>query len=145
MLTDYEFKGTYHKLDDDIAQAFYLPCMRNSVVYKRISGYFGSTIYLIAWSALKEFIKNGGHMQVLCSPYLTEEDSEAIKCGVKAHTDAVLSRSFRNDFEQMLTQKGLSSASKLLACMIASGVMEIKMVIARDGRKKDPFSRAPIP
>lgn len=83
-LRDHEFKSSYHKLNDDVAKEFYLPCMRNASVYKRISGYFGSTIYIIAWSALKEFISNNGHMQLLCSPYLTEEDAEAIREGKAA-------------------------------------------------------------
>jgi hypothetical protein len=51
-LRDYNFKPDYNKTNDDIAEDFYLPAMRNSVRYDRISGYFGSTIYIIAWTAL---------------------------------------------------------------------------------------------
>ena len=138
LLTDFEFKSSYHKLDDNIAKEFYMPCMRNAVTYKRISGYFGSTVYLVAWSALKEFINHGGKMQILCSPYLTDDDASAIKDGVCAKTDTTLAKAFRDEFDMLLSKDGLSSATKLLACMIANGVLEIRIVIARDGRKKDP-------
>ena len=48
-LSELAIKPSYTKTDDDIAEEFYLPCMRNSNAYDRISGYFGSTIYIIAW------------------------------------------------------------------------------------------------
>ena len=109
-LRDFEFKSSYHKLNDDVAKEFYLPCMRNASVYKRISGYFGSTIYIIAWSALKEFINNNGHIQLLCSPYLTEEDADAIREGKAALTDEVLAQSFKKELSEMIAGKHFSSS-----------------------------------
>lgn len=137
-LRDYEFHSSYNKLKNDIAKEFYLPCMRSASMYKRISGYFGSTIYIIAWSALKEFINNNGHMQVLCSPYLTEEDANAIREGKTALTDAVLAKSLNKELSEMLEQDSISSAAKLLACLIANKTIEIKFVIARNDRQTDP-------
>lgn len=137
-LRDFEFKSSYNKLNDNIAEDFYLPCMRNSTTYKRISGYFGSTIYLIAWSALKEFIDNGGHMKILCSPYLTNEDSEAIREGKNAQNDEILAKAFKNELEAMINNDSISSASKLLACLIANKIVEIKLVIAHDKGKRQP-------
>ncbi len=47
-LNDQSYATSYNKAENDIANDFYLPCMRKSVRYDRISGYFGSTIYIIA-------------------------------------------------------------------------------------------------
>lgn len=69
-LSDNSFKAAYNKSDDNIADEFYLPCMRASSNYDRVSGYFGSTIYIIAWDALKEFILNNGKIN-RHSPYLS--------------------------------------------------------------------------
>ena len=55
-LKDIEYLTSYNKADHDIAEQFYLPSMRAAARYDRISGYFGSTIYIIAWDALKEFL-----------------------------------------------------------------------------------------
>ena len=77
-LNQYSFQPDYNKAYDDIAAEFYLPCMRSSVLYNRISGYFGSTIYIIAWDAIKEFVANHGHMRLICSPFLSDEDKAAI-------------------------------------------------------------------
>lgn len=44
LLSDFEFKGSYNRIDDDIAGDFYIPCMMNSISYDRISGFFGSKL-----------------------------------------------------------------------------------------------------
>ena len=88
----FEFRPDYNKADDNIAEEFYLPCMRNACGYDRISGYFGSTIYIIAWEALKEFVANKGHMRLICSPYLSDEDQSAIAEGYDNKTDFWISK-----------------------------------------------------
>ena len=61
-LRDLNIRSYYNKADIDIAQEFYLPCMAASTKYDRATGYFGSTVYLLSWGCLKEFIDNGGKM-----------------------------------------------------------------------------------
>lgn len=141
LLTDFEFKSEYQKLEDDIAAEFYLPCMRNSVFYDRISGYFGSTIYIIAWNALKEFIQNGGHMRIICSPYISDDDALAIKEGNTAKTDAILSKALKDELDQILEKDNLAAPSRLLACLIAENIIEIKLAIARDGTRDPSLER----
>lgn len=34
-LSNYDFKSSYNRIDDDIAEEFYLPCMRSSVKYDK--------------------------------------------------------------------------------------------------------------
>ena len=90
LLTDFEFKGSYNRIDDDIAEEFYLPCMMNATHYDRISGFYGSTVYVIAWKALKQFIEHKGKMRIICSPILSQEDQKALEEGDEARTDLVL-------------------------------------------------------
>mgnify|MGYP000024430964 CR=1 FL=1 len=47
-LVDYNFKPDYNKSENDIAQEFYLPAMRNATVYDRVSGYFGLSLIHIS-------------------------------------------------------------------------------------------------
>ena len=44
MLNEYSFLASYNKAEHDIAEDFYLPCMKTANSYDRISGYFSSTI-----------------------------------------------------------------------------------------------------
>ena len=131
MLSDFEFKSAYSRLEHDIASEFYMPCMENSVQYDRISGYFGSTVYIIAWTALKSFIENGGKMRVLCSPYISEDDAAAISKGMDARTNRILKDALINELSGMLQQDDLSAPSRLLACLIAAGIIEIRLVLVR--------------
>ena len=53
-LTEFNFKSSYNKIDHNIAEDFYLPCMRNAVNTIALQATLGG-IYPIAWGALKEF------------------------------------------------------------------------------------------
>lgn len=135
--TAYEFLGEYCKLDNDVAQEFYLPCMSNAVRYDRISGYFGSTIYIIAWDALKNFIENGGKMRIMCSPYLSAEDAEAITRGVNARANEILKKEMKKEIQELLEQDNLSAPARLLACLISEGIIELRILIAHSDANPD--------
>lgn len=128
-LKDYSFKVCYSKDSDDIAESFYLPCLSNSTRYDRVSGYFGSTIYILAWSSLKDFVKNGGRMRIICSPYLTEEDQKAIEEGLKSKQEEVLRISLQKEFDSIFNNEYLSAPSRALACLISMDVINIKIAV----------------
>lgn len=136
-LNEYRFQPDYNKAFDDIAESFYLPCMRAATAYDRISGYFGSTIYIIAWSALKEFVGNGGKMRIICSPYISDEDESAIKKGYSSKIDKILMRAIQREIDEMFASDYLSAPSRALACLIALGVIDIKIAIPGDSENPD--------
>lgn len=137
MLSDFEFQSAYSRLENDIASEFYMPCMENAIRYDRISGYFSSTVYIIAWSALKTFIDNGGRIRVLCSPYISDDDAKAITEGLNARTNRILKEALISELNNMLKQDDLSTPSRLLACLIADGTIEIQIVIAQNASNPD--------
>lgn len=129
LLSNHKFQPDYNKAYDNIAEEFYLPCMRAASFYDRVSGYFGSTIYIIAWEALKEFVSNGGKMRIICSPYLSDEDQAAIKEGYSSKTDAVLLQAIQKEIDEMFASDYLSTPSRALACLIGNGVIDIKIAV----------------
>lgn len=128
-LSDLYYATSYNKAEHDIANEFYLPCMRNSVRYDRISGYFGSTIYIIAWDALKEFMENGGKMRLICSPYISEADELALSQGYSARGDEILANAIIKEVESMLESPNLSAPSKLLAYLVVEGIIDVKIAV----------------
>jgi pyridoxal/pyridoxine/pyridoxamine kinase len=68
------FLPTYIKSRNEIYEEFYKPCMENSIKYDRITGYFGSSVFLVINKSLKTFIENKGKIRIICSPVLTESD-----------------------------------------------------------------------
>ena len=130
-LNDFDFRPDYNKADHDIAAEFYLPCMENSIIYDRVSGYFGSTIYIIAWPALKKFVYNGGKMRIICSPYIIEEDQIALNEGYAARGVKDVEAALIDEINNMLNDAYLSKPSRILACLVAMGVIDLKVAIIK--------------
>ncbi len=136
-LKNFNFQVSYSKDSDNIAESFYLPCLSNSMRYDRISGYFGSTIYILAWSALKDFVKNGGKMRIICSPFLTEEDQKAIEEGHESKQKEILRASLQKEFESLFNNDYLSAPSRALACLISMGVISIKIAVGKSSMSSE--------
>lgn len=135
-LSDFDFKPDYTKSEDDIAEKFYIPAMRCSKNYDRISGYFGSTIYIIAWSALQDFVNNGGKMRVICSPCISERDKQALNEGYQSLNDASIKDSLEKELEELFSNPYLVKPSRVLAGLVAEGILDIK--IAEPANKTEP-------
>lgn len=120
---------SYNKAEHNIADMFYLPCMRNASHYDRISGYFGSTIYIIAWDALREFIEHNGKIRLICSPYVSDEDAAALANGYSAKNDALLTESLAKEVQSLFDDPFLSAPAKLLAYMVSQGIIDVKLAV----------------
>ncbi|ATW26728.1 DEAD/DEAH box helicase family protein [Candidatus Formimonas warabiya] len=128
----FEFKASYNKAEDDIAEGFYLPCMRASVRYDRISGFFGSTIYIIAWSALKEFIMRGGRMRLICSPYISDADEAALAEGYSARNNELLADAIKEEVEALFASPDPSAPARLLAYLVSEKIIDVKIAVPGD-------------
>lgn len=132
-----DFRPDYNKNDHDIAKEFYLPAMRSSCQYDRISGYFGSTIYILAWSALQEFIDNGGRIRIICSPVISEADKEAMTEGYSALNDAIVKEALLKELEELFALDKLTKPARALACLVAEGIVDVKIAIPESGMEPD--------
>lgn len=124
-----DYLTSYNKAEHDIAEMFYLPCMRDSVFYNRISGYFGSTIYIIAWDALREFIEKKGKIRLICSPYVSDDDSAALTSGYSAKNDKILASSLAEEVKTLFDDPYLTAPAKLLAYMVSEGIIDVKIAV----------------
>ena len=80
-LRDHKIKSEYRSLIDNVIQDFYLPLLKEATTYKRAVGFFSSSSLVEISKGIAELAKNGGKIQIVASPYLSEEDIEAIKKG----------------------------------------------------------------
>ena len=74
----------YKTNKNDIVQEFYLPVLKESVLYKRAVGFFSSTALIELSKGIAGLVKNGGKIRFIVSPLLSEEDIEAIQKGYEA-------------------------------------------------------------
>jgi hypothetical protein len=77
-LRDLQLAPEYRSSHESIVDAFYVPCLSRSVRYLRAAGYFTSWSLALAAAGLPEFLRGGGTMRMVVSPYLDLEDSQAM-------------------------------------------------------------------
>src|SRR5262249_52160438 len=135
-LGDLDLKTSYHKGRDDIAEQFYLPCMRRAKEFDRAVGYFRSTVFIIAWPALRTFVARGGKIRVLCSQVLAAEDIDALGEGYTARADAALADRMRDEIRSLIREEQLRECAKVLAALVAGGSLDLQVAVmkAEDSR-----------
>lgn len=133
-LASLRLRTDYRKGRDDIAQDFYLPCMRIAERYDRAVGFFNSAIYVIAWPSLKEFVSRPGKMRLICSPVLPPRDIEAIETGYSERFEQESGIQMREDIRYMLTSPYLYKPTAVLATLIALEVVDIRIAFMKETR-----------
>lgn len=115
---------SYKTNKNDVVREFYIPALKQSVLYKRAVGFFSSSALIDLSSGISGLIKNGGKIKFIVSPLLSEEDIDAIQRGYDER------EIIKNSLEREIREpKNASEAERLnwLAFLIASGRMEIKV------------------
>jgi superfamily II DNA or RNA helicase len=126
-LRDLPLKKAYHKPEDDIAAAFYLPAVAAATQYDRAVGFFSSSIYLLAWPSLKRFVASGGRMRLICSPVLSDQDHAALRDGYSDRADAEAAERIQDDFARLRASPSLAKPTSVLASLVALGVIDCKL------------------
>lgn len=130
-LRDHEIKNEYRSLLDDVVKDFYIPLLSNAVTYKRSVGFFSSTALIEISKGIAALARNGGYIQLVASPYLTDEDIEAIKNGYEkreAIVERALLRQLADDVADYYDMERLN----LLANLIADRVLDIRIAYTED-------------
>ena len=80
-LQECKIKSEYRSLIDNVVQDFYIPLLKQATVYKRAVGFFSSSSLIEISKGIASIAANGGKIQIVASPYLSDEDVEAIRRG----------------------------------------------------------------
>lgn len=109
---------------------YFQDCLGVSSQYRRAAGYFSSSMFIAADSAMTEFIGNGGTIRIVCSPRLLPEDIEAISDGIQSRL--VISKSIERDIFAALDDISQSSAIKILGLLVSRGQLEFRIAVKKD-------------
>jgi superfamily II DNA or RNA helicase len=111
---------------------YFQDCLSVSSQYRRAAGYFSSSMFIAADSAMSGFIMNGGTIKIVCSPRLMPEDVEAINDGIQSRL--VVSKSIEREIFGALDDISQTSAIKLLGLLVSRGQLEFRIAVKKDGR-----------
>lgn len=126
-LKDLELKKAYDSDVDDILNDFYIPALSQSVVYKRLAGFFSSSALAVAARGITKLISNGGHMKLITSAKLRRQDIEIIKEAYET-PEKIIEKMMLEDLDN-LEDKFVEDHVQALGWMIANKKLEIKVAI----------------
>ncbi|MGO2118256.1 MAG: DEAD/DEAH box helicase family protein [Fusobacterium sp.] len=130
-LREVVIKPEYRTLSDNMITEFYIPLLKESIIYKRAVGFFSASSLIEISKGIGELVKNNGKIQIVASPRLQERDVEAIKEGYELR-DTIIERILIDELQDPI-DKYDKKRLNLLAYLIAEGILDIK--IAFTGNK----------
>lgn len=122
---DIEIKTEYRSGKSDVIKDFYVPVLAQARKYKRAVGFFSSTALVQIARGIAELVANGGKIELIASPRLSEEDIDAIQRGYEER-DKIITEAIMRAFVEPKTYFE-SERLNLLATLIAEGKLDIKI------------------
>lgn len=129
-LKDVEVKNEYRSLTDNVAMDFYIPLLQHATSYKRAVGFFSSSILVEISKGISALVKNGGSIQLVASPYLSDDDIKAIRTGY-ALRDSIIKSSILRELKDPQTPFEKERLN-MLANLIADSILDIKIAFTED-------------
>lgn len=139
-LKNLKIKRCYDSDTDDVLNDFYIPALSESVLYRRLAGFFSSTSLAIAAKGISQLILNGGRIELVTSPRFNQNDIEAIKNNVES-IESTIERVMLDDLE-VLENKFVKDHVRAFGWMLANKLMTIKVAVvtSEDGLPMDEIS-----
>lgn len=114
---------------DGLVEAFLNPALKCTKVYKRSVGFFSSDGLIPIMDGLIALARNQGHIKLIASPKLNEEDIEAIRQGYEQRQDYI-TMAFTRDFVDEI-EKLPEIKLQFLYELIRTDVLDIKIVVLK--------------
>lgn len=119
----------YRTMQVDIADELIIPLLEQSIVYKRAVGFFSSSSLLEISRGIGSLAKRGGRIELIASPNLSDKDLEAISLGYKQREEVIKGALISSLPPLEELDKDSQSRFNLLANLIASGVLDIRIAL----------------
>lgn len=131
-LPSLQLQKEYRSPQHDVANEFFAPVLACSKIYKRSVGFFSSTSLEIITKGISSLVKNGGKIQIVASPKLSEEDIEAIRIGYDKKSE-IIEKRLLGELESTDDNYFTNQRLNLLANLIAKDILSIKIAFKDNG------------
>lgn len=126
--SDCVIKSEYRSLIDNVVQDFYLPILHEAVSYKRAVGFFSSSALAEISKGICDMASNGGKIQIVASPYLSEEDVKAIQEGYQNRETYIKEKVLKQIQDEDVSNDYYTlERLNLLTKLIEDGILDIKL------------------
>lgn len=132
-LQQVDIKSEYRSLIDNVAKDFYIPLLQQAIKYERAVGFFSSSALVEISKGIAQFAENGGKIMLVASPFLSDNDINAIRKGYELR-DKIIHKALIRELHEprdFYEQERLN----LLANLISEGILDIKIAFTEDEKK----------
>lgn len=128
---DLPIKKSYiNKGADNFVDCLLNPALKLATTYRRSVGFFSSSVFKLIINALPSFIRNGGKINLIVSPTLSEDDITAIQLGYAKKED-IINQRFMEDFKSEIKEFDDSSLG-VLSELVARDILDIKIASVKN-------------
>jgi superfamily II DNA or RNA helicase len=132
-LSTLTLKTHYRTGYDNPVDEFYIPCLKQSILYRRASGYFSSHIFDLVGQDVLHFAKNGGRIKLICSPKLDVRDIQVLTDSYQRRIEYV-NRLFASEIDFLLSDNNIDDRSKLiLGTLVRHNILDVKIAWSNSG------------
>ncbi len=120
--------------EDQVVRDFYIPVLQEAISYKRLTGYFSSQVLALAARGIAGLINNGGKMQLITSPVVSEKDFEALTSSTPSDIQKFVDAQFTKAIGDMnnLASTIAYDHVRALGWMLREGFLEIRVLVPKD-------------
>lgn len=123
-LADIHIKNEYRSLLDNVVTDFYIPVLQESILYQRAVGFFSSSALIAISKGVEGLVANGGKIQIIASPRLSQEDIDEISKGYEVRK--IIERAL---LRGVVDPSSIEESERLsyIASLIVKGVLDVKI------------------
>lgn len=131
-LRNIEFQREYRSMHTDICKQFYIPALTEAISYKRSVGFFSSSALIEISFGIDQLVGNGGKIQIIASPRLSDEDIQAINDGYEKRKE-IIENCLLRELDKDIELKPYEAKSlNYLTHLIAMDILDIKIAVLSD-------------
>lgn len=133
LLRDRKWRLKYTPDHGDLVDLLYVPALECAVRYDRLTGYFNARALALAARGIEGLVRNSGRVRLLVGCTLEKAEVDAITHGAELR-DQVKSHLLRYPLKPGNQRE--VEALELLAWMVAQQVLEVKVAVPCDERRR---------
>ena len=127
-------KLEYRSPQDDVVKEVFIPALKLAKSYKRAVGFFSSTSLAEITKGISSLVENGGTIQIVASPALSESDGQAIKLGYEKRKE-VIEKKILGELDKVEDNYFRQERLNLLANLIANNILDLKIAFTDTGKE----------
>lgn len=132
--SELQIEPEYRSLTTDVAKNFYIPVLKEAILYQRAVGFFASSVLAQISEGVECLAEHGGKIQLIASPHLQEQDVEAIEKGYQKRDKEAVQKVVRDALFRELNAPANDTEARhldLLVNLIAYGCLDIKIAMVK--------------